>query len=202
MGKQKEPLAFLSSSEDPPSLRAILGSALELFSEVGISGTSVRAIGDRAGYSNPAIFKYFKTKEDLALHLFEKCYMRYYTSISRAVESGDFHEKLKRIIGCSMDLLEESPEAFLFVQDNLREFWPRLPREKRRYSIVGILTDFIETGKRDGIVRPDVSTGIIAAGFLSSLLQFARLFYFGEFPGPAVRYKEELEMLLQGMLEK
>ena len=52
---------------DPPSKRMILKEALRLFAQRGIDAVTVRDIGNRAGYTNAALFKFFATKDALAL---------------------------------------------------------------------------------------------------------------------------------------
>ena len=52
--------------------RKILASALELFRERGLEGTTTRQISRRAGIAEGTLFNYFKTKEVLALYFFQK----------------------------------------------------------------------------------------------------------------------------------
>ncbi len=66
--------AFLLAEADPPSKREILRCALSLFVRDGLSETSIRAIARATHYTNPALYKFFPSKEALALHLFERCY--------------------------------------------------------------------------------------------------------------------------------
>jgi len=50
----------------------ILQSALELFREKGLEGTTTREISQKAAIAEGTLFNYFQTKEDLALYFFEK----------------------------------------------------------------------------------------------------------------------------------
>ena len=68
--------AFLSSAEDPPAKRAILACALRRFVVDGLDGTSIRTVAADAGFTNPALFRHFAGKEELAAHLFAVCYRR------------------------------------------------------------------------------------------------------------------------------
>ena len=58
--------AAYSAVEDPPSKRKILQAALHLFVQRSVDGVTVREIAAEAGYTNPALFKYFPTKEAAA----------------------------------------------------------------------------------------------------------------------------------------
>ncbi len=66
--------AAIFDADDPPSKAATLDAALSLFVRHGIDATSVRDIASRSGFTNPAIFKHFDSKSDMALCLFERCY--------------------------------------------------------------------------------------------------------------------------------
>src|SRR6266581_1192077 len=50
----------------------ILSTALQLFREKGIEGTTTKEISKKAGIAEGTLFNYFKTKEDLALYFFQK----------------------------------------------------------------------------------------------------------------------------------
>src|SRR5947209_3856531 len=50
----------------------IVQAALTLFQTKGFDATSTRAIARKAGIVEGTVFKYFKTKDDIALHFFEQ----------------------------------------------------------------------------------------------------------------------------------
>ncbi|GAA3602071.1 TetR/AcrR family transcriptional regulator [Secundilactobacillus similis] len=56
---------WLTEQEMPKGKRAVIQSALELFSRNGYDGTATIEIAKHAGVSQATIFKYFKTKQDL-----------------------------------------------------------------------------------------------------------------------------------------
>jgi AcrR family transcriptional regulator len=41
-----------------------------------LAATSVRDIAEESGFTNPALYKHFVGKKELALHLFETCHGR------------------------------------------------------------------------------------------------------------------------------
>jgi AcrR family transcriptional regulator len=47
----------------------VLGAALELFAEHGVSGTSLQMIADRVGVAKASVYYQFHTKEDIVLTL-------------------------------------------------------------------------------------------------------------------------------------
>ncbi len=189
------------SETDPPSKRGILRAALALFVQHGLARTNVRMIGKAAGYTNPALFKFFASKEALALHLFERCYARLYSRIERASSEGTFEEALTRVLDAFLAAMDEDLEAVLFVQDALRELWPRVAATLRRRSILGLLRGVFRRGRREGVVDKMVSLDIAVAALVGLVAQLGRMRYFGEIRGPARRWKPELERLLLRMVQ-
>jgi TetR/AcrR family transcriptional regulator, repressor of fatR-cypB operon len=123
---QSAGLSYLKA-DDPPSKRGILDTALRLFAAHGVDAVTVRQIAQEAGYTNPALFKFFKTKEHLALHLFESCYVQLFDLLTAAIQNARTSEQqLDAIIDVFIAYIEKNLDAFLFVQDHLRQFWPRV----------------------------------------------------------------------------
>ena len=192
---------FYVMDGDPPSKQAILESALALFAESGVSATNVRAIGERAGYSNPAIFKFFASKDALALYLFERCYSRLHQVIAAALaDDAAFEENLRALLEAVLALLDEDIDAFLFVQDHLREMWPRTSRALRRKSLVRLMERFVAEGQAAGSVRGNVDAALLSTALMGFLLQFGRVLYFGELKGSALSRLDEVQRIAHGML--
>jgi AcrR family transcriptional regulator len=53
--------------DDAPAKKKILTEALRLFVRDGLCETSIRDIARATGYTNPALFKHFASKERLAV---------------------------------------------------------------------------------------------------------------------------------------
>jgi len=182
---------FFILPDDPPSKRAILKAALKLFVQDGYWAINVRAIAAEAGYTNPALFKFFKSKEELGLYLFRSCYLRYAAVFAASTKSDrSFEENLETILRAFFKVIDESPEAFLFVQDHLRQFWAQLPSEVRKQSILRQIQRLIEQGQRDREVTGTLSPRILVAAFVGFLTQLARMLHFNEF-GDAADWQRE-----------
>lgn len=183
--------------DDPPSKRMILKEALHLFAQRGIDGVTVRDIGDRAGYTNAALFKFFPTKDALALYLFERCYLALFASLSAATRPGmPFVDQLRAMVAVFISQIERDPDAFLFVQDQLRQMWPRVSRTTRRHSILALIRATLEQGVRENKVCSTANLNLLIAAISGTLQQFARMLSFGEFRGPAGNWSRELEQIL------
>jgi AcrR family transcriptional regulator len=187
--------------DDPPSKRAILRAAFELFVRKGFDATNIREIGKEAGYSNPAMFKFFESKEELGLYLFERCYVNYAEVFGSAIQSRySFEEKLAATLDRFCEVLGDTPGTFLFVQDHLRHFWPMVSPRVRKISILSQIRLLIEQGVSEKIVAADVDPKILVAAFVGFLTQFARMHYFGEFKGEVDAWTGQLKVVSKRLL--
>ncbi|MGC4051070.1 MAG: helix-turn-helix domain-containing protein [Paludibaculum sp.] len=175
----------------------ILQEALRLFARQGVDSVTVREIGDKAGYTNAALFKFFPTKDSLALYLFERCYLAMYEDLSAAVESETaFLPRFHALIAAFTAQLERDPDAFLFVQDQLRNMWPRVSSSTRRHTILGLIRRTLEQGLQENNVRSTADLTLLVATIVGTIQQFARMLSFGEFSKPAGKWTAELEQIL------
>src|SRR6478672_6248060 len=109
-------LPFYVADDDAPAKREIMSAALKLFIERGLAATSIRDIAGESGYTNPALYKHFASKEELALYLFEICHRRLWTRCQAAIAAGSgFDGKLEGYIGQVLALVDEHPEAMAFL---------------------------------------------------------------------------------------
>src|SRR6266511_6366631 len=189
------PRCFVSQG-DPPSKQAILRAALALFVKHGLDATNVRMLAAEAGYTNPAMFKFFESKDALALYLFERCYERLYRRSEAAAGRRPFEAALGEVLGAFLGAMDEDLEAVLFVQDALRELWPRLPAAARKRSILRQLRELLERGIREGAVTGYASSDVPVAALVGLVAQLGRMLYFGEVAGPARLRRAELELAL------
>ena len=194
---------FFIDPEDAPSKQAILKAALRLFTRKGICETSIRDIADEAGYTNPALFKFFNGKDALALYLFERCYHRFAVELFTVSRTKDTPENvLRRVVQRTCELIDESPEAFLYMQDNLRLFWPQMPPTTREFSMIGQLQRLVEACKTSKFARDDIDTNIAVSAIAGLSIQFGRLLYFGEIKGKALDWVKQLEDTVIAMIRK
>ncbi len=169
-------LPYFVSENDPPAKRSILLSAMDLFATHGVDGVTVRDIAARSGFSNPAIFKHFKTKDELALTLFETCYRRLASTMMTPAAD------LRSAIVSALALVETSPDSVHFVLENIRRFWRDLPDDTRALGLLGAMRRLLDRAKADGQVRREIDTQLAAALVLGMLAQIARMAHFGELP--------------------
>ncbi len=188
--------AYISPA-DAPAKKKILVSALRLFVQRGLCETTVRDIAADAGYTNPALFKHFESKEALALHLFECCYLSLFQAASQALAAQEtFKQKQHAVIAAFIHALHQDRGAVLFVQENLRHFWPSVNPAIRKHSILALIRKMLEDGRSQGAVTDEVDIEILTVAWMGTLQQFARVWSFGDFQKSETKISAQLHKVL------
>ena len=190
-------LPFYIHEDDPPAKRQILRAAMTLFSERGLEGTSIRDIARESGYTNPALYKHFTSKDELALYLFENCHRRLWTKCNAAILAAkSFDDKLDGYVGQVLELVDEHPEAMAFLSDSARVLWPQSGPAVRRQTMIGLARSLMSQAPQPR-GKSAVSPDIVAASLQGTLAEFARMLQVGVISGPAVRWKADLVRLFR-----
>ena len=189
---------FYIREDDPPAKRQILRAAMKLFSEQGLDATSIRDIARESGYTNPALYKHFAGKEELALHLFETCHRRLWTKCKAALDAADsFDDKLEAYIGQVLALVDEHPDAMAFLSDSARVLWPKAAPAVRRQTMVGLARSLMSLAPRPPRAKSAVHLDVVAASLQGTLAELARMLQVGVLAGPALRWKADLVALFR-----
>lgn len=184
-------------ADDAPAKKKILTSALKLFVERGVGATTVRDIADAAGYTNPALFKHFDSKEALALNLFENCYAALFQAMEGAVGGHDrFKSRQRAVVEVFVHVLLEDGSAVLFALEQARSLLPRLSPSARKNSIPNLLRKMLEEGRREKRVTDEIELEILIMAWLGTLQQFAVEWYFGGYRKKESKIAAELNAVL------
>lgn len=191
-------LPFYIQEEDPPAKREILRAAMKLFSRHGLAGTSIRDIAQESGFTNPALYKHFSSKEELALYLFEACHRRLWTQCHAALAEADsFEAKLEGYVGRILALVDQHPEAMAFLSDSARVLWPLAGTAVRRHTMIDLARSLMSAAPRPRAGRSAVDPDVAAATVQGTLAELARMIEVGAVPGPALRWKAEIVATLR-----
>jgi len=192
---------FYIKDEDSPAKREILRAALELFSERGLAATSIRDIAAKSGYTNPALYKHFESKDELALYLFETCHARVWTQCSAALSAGpQFEDKLNAYVGAWLDLLDTEPNVMAFLSDSARVLWPRTRTAARRRTMIGLARTLVEQAPR-ARGTPAIDPDVAAASVQGTLAELGRMIQVGVVRGPARRWQAKLVNLFLAFVQ-
>ena len=157
--------------------KAILDAAVELFSENGYDGVSMRQIAEAAGVSKSNIYHHFASKDALYLGILHGSAQHLSEIVEDLAEGdGDFQRRLR--------VFAEAHMAHLFANEMtlrlvLREAFSG-DEEKSRVVVDQVvggifkrMVAIFQAGQNAGIIRADLDPGLCA-----TLLMGANLFFF------------------------
>jgi len=154
----------------PPSFRkrepaatrtGILAAAIAEFSAKGLAGGRIDEIARRAGVSKRMLYHYFGNKDALWLATLEDAYEKI-RSEERRLDIGRLppREGMRRLVEFSIGYCEAHPEfVALLIGENLnRARYLRRSRKIRKLhsSLVQVIADLLERGRRAGVFRAGV----------------------------------------------
>ncbi len=171
---------------DPPSKQAIARAALGRFVHQGIEATSIRELAEQTGYTNPALYKFWPSKDALVLDVFERCYRQLVRHLEGAW--AEDAPPLRAFVGRYVDAVDDDLDAVLFVQEQLRTLWPRASTATRRHSLLALVRRLVPENA--------ASPKLVVAAIVGTLGQFARQLHFGDLARPAASWREPLEGIL------
>lgn len=195
-------LPFLTSAQLAPGKARILVAALTLFVRKGLCETSIRDIAQVAGYTNPALYKHFAGKDDLALHLFELCHDGLGARLSAAVRrKGGPRARLSAFLHAYLAAFDAAPEAVLYVQQHMQRFWPLLvPQAGRQARATALLHELVaDCARADGAASAE-DVELVTVMIMGALNRIVHMIHLGEMEGPASHWADDLDRRVAGLL--
>ena len=192
------PLPFYIQEDDPPAKREIISAALKLFSERGLAATSIRDISDESGYTNPALYRHFASKDELALYLFETCHTRVWRICAAALDAHEnFDDRLDAYLSAWLGLLDDEPLVIAFLSDSARVLWPRMGAALRRKTMIGLARTLAADAPR--VKRGTLDRDVAAASLQGTVAELGRMIQVGVVPGPASGWHGRLVTMFRQM---
>ncbi|MGI6548661.1 MAG: TetR/AcrR family transcriptional regulator [Syntrophomonadales bacterium] len=161
----------------------ILAVAAKLFREHGYDATTLENITDQIGISEPAIYYYFNSKEDILYEICRQQTTHYLNqALTIAMSKLDLPEKVSKVIEAHIldfDAHRDRAEAYL------REA-AYLPIERRKEIYVigntfeSVLRELVEKGIKEGVFRP-LNSKIIVRG-ITGLCSWVGNWYYPDGP--------------------
>jgi AcrR family transcriptional regulator len=112
-----------------PSREAdIREAALSCFARLGYDGTRVRHVAEEAGVSEAALYRHWKSKEELASSVFADGMRSYAAELADAAAAGGpVRDRLGGVVGRMLDLYGERPHLSVFLIEQQPRFIGALP---------------------------------------------------------------------------
>jgi TetR/AcrR family transcriptional regulator, cholesterol catabolism regulator len=157
--QRKAPAAKAVPAAPPPELRsrreALFDTAVDLIRRQGYRGTTLRDIAKEFGVTEPAVYYYFDTKEDLLFTIYEETLVVALSTVRVIAASGETpQQKLRAVIAEFAHLVVENKMFAIFFRekDELSpDNWAKITQGERDF--VGVLAGIIQEGIATGAFR-------------------------------------------------
>jgi AcrR family transcriptional regulator len=144
---------------------SVLDAALEEFAERGLQAASTEAIAEKAGISQPYVFRLFGTKKELFMAAVSRCFRQTLDVFQRAAEGKRGEEALEAMGRAYMDLLGDRVRLRAQMQAYAASDDPEI-REVVRHGY-GDLVAYVE---RVADLPPERISRFFATGMLLNVI--------------------------------
>ena len=182
----------------------ILRAAVKIFSRKGFFNSKVSEVARAASVADGTIYLYFRNKDDLLISLFEEKMGEVVADVRRRTAAGgNALEKLKIFIENHMDLLERESGLVEVIQVELRQSTKFLKdyTPVKFFEYLEIISDILEEGKREGVLRPDLNVSVARRAIFGALDELSLTYILSRKPKyhPSVTAAELCRLLLEGL---
>lgn len=184
--------------------KQILDEAMTLVIEEGISNLTMKKVAERMGFSEPALYRHFKNKQDMVIELIERIRGKY-ESVIGEIDRGKSPETYLLDLLCPLlTYLEEVKGiTILFLSESTYNRDDRVRRALFSFysSMVRNIADYLKDLRERGEIRVDVDLDV-AAVMLVGTVQSLTIRYIlsdGQMR-MADKCKEILRIFLRGVL--
>src|SRR5262245_12240774 len=173
-------------------LKGIESTAIELFASRGLAQVTVKEIAENANCAEGALYRHYKSKEEMAWLLFRREVEKFGARLSKVLHSQEsFSQRIRASIELFYKFFDEDRTTFSFIllaQHDFPADWKINPT----FNPDTLVAEFIKKGMKEGKVRiPDASLG--AAMVLGLVLQPATMCAEGKLKGPLVKKAKLIE---------
>ncbi len=186
----------------PPEKKdRVLAAATELFAERGFHRSEMDAIASRAGISKGSLYNYFKSKDELFLHICNTGIQGFRENVWREIPPHlDIFRQVEELFQRQVPLILAHPQNFQIylnlASSGMRRFADRYTQKGEEFGALR-LKALLREGITRGIVRPDLDVSHTAFLIHSLSLIFMASLVSQHFQ---IRFREYLG--IQGKLDE
>ena len=162
----------------------IIQAAMNLIASRGLKGLSMAALANRIGLVPSAIYRHFKSKNDIVDMILDFIQERLLTNIRiTCKETSEPMERLQRILKRHVETLRENRAIprIIFTEDVFSG------NPKRKTKVYGIINGYLEglnkiirDGQEKGQIRSDMDSKTVALMFLGMIQPGAILWFLSD----------------------
>ncbi len=173
----------------------VLNAATDLFAERGFHRTEMDEIARRAGISKGSLYNYFKSKDELFLHICNLGIHGFRESVWREIPSDwDIYRQVEELFRREVPLILEHPQNFQIylnlASSGMKKFANHYSQKGEEFAAKR-LKALLREGIKRGNVREDLDVPYTAFMINSLSIVFMASLISGHFQ---IRFKEYLEI--------
>ncbi|GAA0399499.1 TetR/AcrR family transcriptional regulator [Paenibacillus motobuensis] len=147
----------------------IISAAIEVFAEVGYYRATTAQVAERANISQPYVFRFFATKENLLLTALEVSWSRVIDSFQRVVETAS-SERLEEELIQEYENIQLMHQNEIFLQMQAQTIREDSIQETMRNGFKEVRQIVLTAFQRAGIEKPEERTMLfLARGMLCNV---------------------------------
>ena len=173
-------------------------AAIDLFVRQGVDATTTKQIAAAAGISEGAIYRHYKSKDELAVTLFMGVHRRLSTLVEEASRNaGDIRAKAAAIVAAYCEVADENWTLFTFHMLSIHRFLPHYQEDGRDPVTV------VETVLKQAMVAveiPPADPRVLAAMVIGVVLQTAQNTAYGRIDNTLTSHAPLMTSAVQAIL--
>lgn len=173
-------------------------AALTLFLEFGVDAATTRQIAAAAGVSEGAIYRHYKSKDELAVALFMGAHRRLSSLVEEAASrADDIRAKAQAIVDAYCRAADENWRLFAFHMRNIHRFLPYYQEDGR--DPVSMVEAILRQAMRD-VAVPPADPRVLAAMVIGVVVQTAENKAYGRLDSPLSAHAPLMGKAVQAIL--
>ena len=168
-----------NNGEKGEKYHRILAAAQKIFAQNGFHNSKVAQIAKEANVADGTIYLYFHNKDDILISLFEDRMRMLIDVLRKELATIDsLADKIRAVIRLHFRLLREDPDLIEIITIELRQstmFMKEYQNQQFR-SYLQVLGDLLKEGKDQGLIRQDVSPGLMKRALFGMMDEISLLF--------------------------
>ncbi len=155
----------------------ILQAAVKVFSEKGFYNSRVSEIAKEANVADGTIYLYFKNKDDLLISLFEEEFGKFVRDMHAELgKESDALQKIKRFAITHLSIVANQQHLAEVLGVEVRQSTKFMKEyiNKPFIEYLNIIRSVIIEGQEKGLIRKDLTPGVMKRAFFGALDEMAR----------------------------
>ena len=190
---------IIEKRKENTKLPVVMRAALRLFVKKGIDGATIKDIAKEAGVAEGSLYRHFKSKDDLAWHLFSTTLSQFTNELTAKVFAEERAQKrIRTFVAESFAAYESDPELYTYLI--LREH-SELDKYSKEYAHPGdVVMRIIAEGQKSG----DIKAGdpfVLGSLFVGGVIRVAVVKMYGNINEHLSKYTEVVADSIWAMLK-